>query len=530
MSRRLFVLAGLVVLAVSLAWGQPQTPSLRKLCIDAPTILLAEPVDPATPTSFKVVLVIRGKGVRAGDTLTPEGLMAGAVRTMETDPETHKPRPRRIVQALLFLAPGKLDKSKKAPAGPRVLWDGLRFCTDDGRVLAPTGEYGQLQVREQLRWPVLLQRVRADVATVEQLQSYRRMARPRRRTEALIDWVQRHRGEFAAAPVAGREDEEPAGWEDLQLAVFDWLLAEAAPADAWLAVKLYAELNRGDNPRLSYPTFSTPEGRKFLLDLARNASVLFADRARALQVLGAPITLWPTNDEMKRGAKPVTAKEQETLLEQLAGLLDYKEESFGVAVARAIVRLSRPENKTYAEQRNASKLPALIAAYKSSRPGPARDELSAAVYALASPSQWKEVSGNPPGVCASLADLERKHATVTFWLTLQPSAPTIYEAPVMVVEKLNTFGFVSQTTRVPLGVLNLERPWAQGWKPTEPLATRQDIPNLVPSTTYRIRVEGFAGKGKDRRQWRSEPKRFVVPAARQSGSGPYSGPRYESKW
>jgi hypothetical protein len=264
------------------------------------------------------------------------------------------------------------------------------------------------------------------------------------------------------------------------------------------------------------------------MKLARNDNALFADRARALQLLTERITLWPTNDEMKRGAKPASAKEQEVLLGQLAAMLDYKDESFGIAVTRAIARLSRPESKAYSRQTNSSSLPALISAYKSSRPGPARDELSATICSMAPASQWKEVSGNPAGVCAYLADLERKDATVTFWLTLRPGAPAIYEAPVLVVEKLGTLGFLAETKRYPLQVLNFDRSWALGWTPTESLAVQQEIPNLAPGTTYRLRVEGTIGKGKDRQKWKSEPKRFVVPAQRVP-NGPRSGRAYDEK-
>ncbi|MFO0925563.1 MAG: hypothetical protein U0736_00780 [Gemmataceae bacterium] len=83
----------------------------------------------------------------------------------------------------------------------------------------------------------------------------------------------------------------------------------------------------------------------------------------------------------------------------------------------------------------------------------------------------------------------------------------------MLVVELGTFGFVSQTTRVPLAVLNLEKGWAAGWTGGDMLAVKAELGPLTPSTLYRVRVEGFVGRGKDRHKWASEAKKLHVPAA-----------------
>jgi hypothetical protein len=502
--------------------SEPQ--SLRKLCIDTPTIVLAEPADPTKPEDFKVLVVFRGKNLRPGQILTPEGLTAGALRSFdELNLDTRKPRPRQISQALLFLGGGR---------SRRIILDGLRLCTEDGRVLAPdttiarpfgSSERVKLVVRPRLRWQDLLARVRADVAAVDQVMAYRRLARPQRRTQALLDWVQRHRGDFAAVAMPGREDEAPAGWEDLQIAIFDWLLESARPEDAWEAVKLYAELNRGEIPRLSQPTFSTTAGRSFLAKIATNDRALLSERARALHILGERMTLWPTAEEIRKGAATTTtSKEQESLLEQFAALLPNKDEMFRTAVVRTIAHLSQPEDRALASRRTTRSLPALIAAYKSARPGPARDELATTICSMASPSEWKALTHNPPGVCAILGDLERNDATVSFFLTLRPGAPAIYEPPVLLLEKFGPLGIVTETKRLPIQVLNLERAWSLGWTGNEVLAVRQELPNLQPGSNYRLRVEGYIGKGKERQKFLSEPKRISIPALKQPSSGrPY---------
>jgi hypothetical protein len=520
MPPRLATLAVVAVLAGSVVRGDETRPSLRKLCIDAPVVVLAQPVDPVVPTRFKVVLVVRGKGIRAGQDLAPAGLTAADVKTFDDkDPETGRFRPRRISQALLFLTGG---------ASPRLLPGGLRLCTEDGRVLVPAkakkpgASIAALEVQSRLLWVALLNRVRTDVASVEQLRAYRRLGPPQRRTRALLDWIRQRRGDFIAAPTPDQDDEAPAGWGDLQMDVFDWALQGASPEDAWAVVKLYAELNRGETPPMHIPVFSTPEGRALLARIAGEERTLLAERRRALRLLHDRITLWPTADECRQGARLLQAKEQETLLDRLALLLPNKDEALRAEAVRTVVGLSIPEGKATVA-RTTKPLAALIANYRTAAAGAGRDELSAAICMLAPPSQWTELTGNPAGLCVCLRDLERHGQTVSFWLSRPAGAP-IYEQPVLLAEKLGTFGFLSQTKRVPLPVLNLENGWSAGWAGTEPLAVRVELPGLVAGSSYRLRVEGFVGKGKERKKWTSEPKRFLVPAPKQPARPGMDGP------
>jgi hypothetical protein len=509
------------VLIGGFARGDEHRPTLRKLCIDAPFAVLAEPVDPVTPTRFKVVLVVRGKGIRAGQELAPAGLAASDVKTFDDkDLETGKFRPRRISQALLFLS---------GPDELRLLPGGLRLCTEDGRVLVPTDgrvagtKRPPLEVQPKLRWQALLARVREDVASVDQVRAYRRLGPPQRRMRALLDWIQRRRGEFVAASTPDRDDEAPGGWEDLQMAVFDWALEGTAPDDAWAVVRLYAELNRGEVLPLHTPIFSTPDGRALLAKTARDERTVLAERRRALRLLHERMTLWPTAEECRQGARPVQAKEQETLLDGLALLLPNKDELFRAEVVRTIAALSVPEGKGLPVGRTTRSLAALVATYRTSAPGTGRDELSATICALAPASQWRQLTGNPAGVCVCLRDLEREGETISFWLTRPAGAP-VYEQPVLVLEKLGALGFVTQSQRLPVPVLHLEGGWGARWSGTAPLAVRMDLPGLVQGSTYRLRVEGFVGKDKERKKWTSEPKRFLLPAPKQQGRGGSSGP------
>jgi hypothetical protein len=317
-------------------------------------------------------------------------------------------------------------------------------------------------------------------------------------------------------------DQSPAGWEDLQFAVFDWALEGVGPEDAWSVVKLYAELNRGDLPLLRVPIFATPEGRALLARIARDERSVNAERRRALRLLREQVTLWPTDAECRQGAKALDAREQFSLLDGFSPLLNTPDEALRAAVIRTITRLSLPEGKDAVARRTARSLPALLAAYRSAQPGPVRDELSTAICALSPAKEWKELTGNPPGVCVCLRDLEREGETVTFWLT-RPTGAGVFEQPVLLLDKMGALGFVTETKRLPLQVLNLEGGWAAGWSGTEALAVRMDLPGLVPGSTYRLRVEGFIDKGKARQKWISEPKRFVYPAPKQPGRpGAYS--------
>lgn len=499
---RLLVLAALPTLIVGLARSDtivvPEDPiPLRRLCINAPEVVLAAPVEAATPTVFRVLVSLRGS-LKAGDSISPPGLTPELVRTfVEPDFVGKKPSPRRIDQAILFLEPGTGGK------GWTVMPGGMRMCGEDGKMLAPSGPRGRLEVQPGMRWSIVVERVKQDLAAVDQLNSYRRIGRPSRRVEAIMSWVQARKAEFTTTPPGN--DESPAGWDRLQLDVFDWIFDAASPEDAWRAVRLYAELNQGDAPRLRTPVFSTPAGRAMLAGIAGDDKRLLGDRTRALRILAARETLWPTPRECKRGANVMDKPEQTTLLDQLAKLIQEKDDLYRVWLAQAIFRLGR----SAPEQLN-KMLPSLVRAYRESQPGSGRDQLAMTLCELAPEEMWRELSGNRAGYCACLRDLERHEATLTFWLSLKTPGPAVYEAPTLVLEKLGTLGFVSETKRYPIEPKNLAS-WVAGWDGEDALVVQFDVSKLTPGSIYRVKVEGVAGKGKDKVKWTSEPKKFKLP-------------------
>jgi hypothetical protein len=496
--RRLIVLASLPALILGAARGEVKVEDpvpLRRLCLGVAAVVLAEPLDPVTPTRFRVLASLRGP-LKAGEPVAPAGLDPELVRSFE-DPDLaqKKPRPRRVTQALLFLEPD--GKGWKVPPG------GARMCGEDGQTVAPTGPRGAMEARRGVRWSVVVTRVREDLAALEQLNAYRRIGRPSRRAEALMGWVQARKAEFSATPPG--TDESPAGWDRLQLDVFDWIFAAATPEAAWRAVGLYAELNQGELPRLVTPVFSTPAGRSLLAGIASDGKRLLGERTRALRLLAARPTLRPGAPELERGASAMDKAEQEGLLGQATKLLSEKDDQFRVWLAQAIVGLSEA-----ADGKLRKALPSLMRAYRESQPGPGRDELAMTLCALAPPEQWKELTGNPAGYCACLRDLSLSDNTLTFWLSLKTPGPAVFEAPTLIVEKLGTLGFVAETKRFPVEPKNLAG-WAAGWDGEDSLVVQLDVSKLAPGSIYRAKVEGFAGQGKGRVKWTSEPKKFQIP-------------------
>jgi hypothetical protein len=478
-------------------------PSLRELCIEAKTVVLARPHDPITPLRFRTLAVLRGK---APAELAPAGLAIEMVRCDdEPDVANNRARPIRFSQALLFLD-GK----------GRVLKGGLRQCAEDGRVIGLSAG-GVPEVRYGQRWADVVLRVRSDVTAVDQLMARRRIARPAQRVRALLDWVEKRRGELSVIPPERLDDLAPVGWGRLATEALDWCLEGASPEDAWPAVELFAELNGGELPGRT-PAFATPGGRAFLVEVAASDRKKTGERARALRLLGRRDILWPDDDARRRGAKEATVQELNTILERLTALLAIKDDAMRAAVLVPVAEVgARNDPRLRAERL----VPALETAYRGSSPGAGRNELSLALSRLVSPARWKELTGNPGGVCVTLRDLERGPTSLTFWVALRTPGVAVHEQPTVVLDRMGLIGVPAETKRYPLVPLNLEGSWSSGWDGAVPLAIRLEVGALQPGQTYRLRVEGSVGKGDQRQKWLSEPLRFQMPAA-PSPSSPYT--------
>jgi hypothetical protein len=430
------------------------TPTLRALCLDTPTIVVADVVDPLSPTQFRVTQSLRGK-LKPGDTLNPTNLRPEAMRTFdEPDFENdRKPRPRRVERALLFLdADGAVRD--------------FRLATEDGRVMAFREGKPQLVAS---RWAILLTRVAGDVATVDRLLRSCRIPSAQRRTAAIVNWIERHRDDFRS--VFGGTDEAPTGWGPLRTRLFDALYETGDPASAWVGVRLHARLFDGELLKPRSDVFLRPNGKTFLRKIVADTSMLSGDRIRAIELLGPD--------------------------EALRGLLGDPQEQVQVAVVQALTGT-----------RDEKDLDALVEAWKAAPQGQFRSELAWAL-AQSAPSRWSGLTKNHAGFCAVLREPELDSQGLRFWLHAKSPEGKITEPPLVVLEQLTVLGLVQSTKSSPLSVLVLPRDWSEGWDGSPPLPAHVDFSGLQPSTRYRLRIEGTIGPKKQK--WLSEPYLFTTP-------------------
>jgi hypothetical protein len=515
--------------------------SPRELVVRAHTMVLAEALEPFAPKRFRVLEVLHGSGLRAGDTLSYGDL---GMHDMHVYPEENLPpgpEPRRpVVQALLFL---------EAPEGkgpPQPVLSGLRLLTADGVVLVPEqwnnpGPY-MLAVRRDLDWDALVRQVRAASAEYSRLLAAKNLARSGPRCRALLEWVERHRREFGTLTdnwfwsetrrrrpgfvfpsAAGRLY---SGWGELEQDVFQWILAAGDVEVCWAAVQLYAELNRGAVPPLRTPAFGRKDGRELLLRLALSERRLEGDRVRALALLAHRRTLW--TEEPEQSVRPLTEKEQADSIDRLTPLLQDPSAAIRAAAARTLHAASAPRDEALRERQTKRALTALAAAYRREPPGEARDDLAAAVHAIGGPAHWQELTGNPRGLFARLHDFGHRGGKVFFWLHLDAAGLSVHECPTLVLEKLDgrKGGGVAEKKEQPLPVVNLPRPWNEGWNGSGYLLVEVPMGTLAEGT-WRLTVRGTAGKDKDKVKWTAEPRTFAVKSPRGLAQAPML---FDSDW
>jgi hypothetical protein len=354
-----------------------------------------------------------------------------------------------------------------------------------------------------------------DRAGVNDLFARKKLEPIGRRNRALLEWIETHRHEFGAPTATEHPDRAAQGWGDLETQVFQWVLDSCEPVDCWSAVKLYAQLNRGAVPHFHAPAFGSREGRALLLRMATANDVLEGHRIRALTLLGNDLTLWPASQERLPRVRSLDAEEQADLLARLTPLLTSTSAPLRAATARALRRASRKEIR--------SALPALVKAYRAEPPGAARDELAEAVCVVGGEKLWQELTGNPPRVLVRLRDIERRDQQVHFWLNLLPSDRIVYEQPTLLLERLDKANKVVETKRMPLPVVNLSKPWSEGWNGGSLLLAQFSVKDFKPGV-WRASVQGTVGKDKDKRKWTAEPKTFVVPEPRKDNGPSYPPP------
>jgi hypothetical protein len=492
------------------------TLSVRELALHAETIVLSEPTEnPSAPTRFKVQEVLRGDGLKPGDTLTVDlGLHDLRVHASIQLP-AKKQNPPIVEQALLFLGPnrGTREQARFEPVA-----SGLRFWTRGRSLLVPVqiqnpGGYF-MEERRDVDWAGLVRQARADAGAIADLMARKKQRPVGRRNRALLEWVESHRHEFGSPTKADHPEKTTQGWGHLEVDVFQWVLDTCEPADCWSAVKLYAELNRGSVPPLHEPSFGTREGRALLLRVAAAGDVLEGDRLRALTLLSHPFTLWAGPLQRLPRVQFLDAKEQTDLIDRLAPLLPSKSAPLRAAAARTLRCASHPEVVADEHPKSQRALPALVKAFRLEYPGEPRDQIAEAIGVLDAKC-WQELTGTPSGMVVLLRDLERRDKQVHFWLHLRPCGQTIYEQPTLVLERINQSQAAMETKQMPLPVANLPRPWNEGWDGSSILLVEFSVQDFKDGT-WRVSVRGTADK--DKSKWISEPKTFVIDPPRKANN------------
>jgi hypothetical protein len=505
MKHLLLTLSLLVMVAVSGRGEELPHFTPRELVVQADTVVWAVPLEGPALTCFRVLEVLKGNGVRAGDTLILGDLGRHDMQVYEEElPQGQKPRKRTVVEALLFLNP---DRGNAMPHHWQPLLSGLRFLAEDGCVLVPQqlrnpGSY-VLAVHHDLDWDLLVRELQADCAALRTLQAGKSLTRTGLRNRALLDWIRQHLTEFS----------NRGGWGELENDLFAWVLDGGSPEDAWEAVRLYAEVRHGAVPPLRTAVFASLRSRALLAEVASSDQCLQGDRVRALTVLGDRPTLWPEAAEEQRGrAQTLGEQEQASLIERLTPLLRWPSQALRAAAARALLSISCPADRARSRLETKAALTALTVAYRKEPPGPARDDLAEAVARIGGPIHWQTVSGNPRGLRGRLRDFERRGRQVSFWLQLETGGLRVFECPTLRLERLDSGDKPAETKEQPMPVTNLPKPWKEGWDGTSCLLVELPVGTLAPAT-WRVTVLGTAGKGKTLSKWTAEPRTFVILAA-----------------
>jgi hypothetical protein len=502
-----FALAGLLFLlpAAARADGPPAL-TLRELTVRAGAVVVAEPA--GVPGRFRVTEALQGAAPRPGEVVEVADL-GQYLRPRE------EPDPARVDAALLFLS-GAAGEAGLVRGG--LVPSGAWLHTRDERVWVPVrpregGGY-RMGAGRGVTWTALLLQARADAAAVNRVLAARELPGPRR-TAALLDWVERHRSEFAGseripqakgipAPAEGpaEADLRGRGWGELERQPLVWALQGGTPAEAWRALQVYAELNEGACAPEAVGAFASRAGRRLLVDVARDGGQLQGARARALKLLAAP-------GVYAAAGGPLSEAEHTELLDGLLPLLADKSSPLRGLAALAVGQVCSSPGRGNPPPERA--LAALAKAYKAEPPGPARNALAATAYDLGGAERWRGLSGQPHGLFALLADLGQRDGKVYFWLAYRSDGLKVFECPSLVLERVDEGGKPQQTKSVPLPATAAPA-WAQGWAPGGLLHAELSVADLKPGT-WRLRVTGKAGP--DKVPWSSEPRTFqiVVPGA-----------------
>ncbi|TET39176.1 MAG: hypothetical protein E3J72_01175 [Planctomycetota bacterium] len=496
------------------------TLAIRELTISSENIVIAKPVGilhpetapgakPKTSAEFRILEVLKGSSFKAGDTIRvkrADMYHLGKLRWHTR--ENEKPPIHTVEKGVLFLETYVGSKKEKIL---RFVCSGIRYLTKEKKVLVPfqyinPGDYYLVPVAG-LDWDGLIKKVRADITAVGKVFALKEIKDPVERNEAIFKWIETHRKEFGGSYFLSlNRKKEETGWGSLEWKVFQWIMESCIQEDCWQAVKLYVEIKptRRHGPDSNAPSFSFPEGRKLLLKVAVDKSEPKWDRWRALSFLSS--SFWSRPYENYPKSRMLDKKEQIDILDKLIPLLKVEDAELRWEVVRTIRRAS---SRSYAYTNHA--LPALLEAYKVEPPGEARDELAYTIIRLGGNGLWEKLTNNPHGILVTLYSFAQHDNNISFNLNRQHGYGTVYECPVMILERLDDSGKVAETRQMPLPATYLPNPWEAGWPHSMgSINVKFSVAGFTPGK-WRVTVKGTAGKDENKARWTSEPKIFNVP-------------------
>jgi hypothetical protein len=504
-NRSAFALAFTLLLASAAPAGPLLTFHLRELAVRADVVVVATPVTGTRLTRYRVCELLRGSVPTLGAEISIGGIES-CVRP------GGQPDPGLVDAALLFLRSASEGRLELVPSG-------VRLRTRDGGVWWPVQSQnggGYEMVPEALvSWDASVLRARSDAAEAARVRAACDFADAGQRDGFLLDWVERHRHEFANGGegvgflfVPGMPNSRPNrtelgafGWGELQLLPFTRVLQGRVPDDCLRAVNQYAELNHGATPPGAAAAFASREGRARLFAEARDVRQLDGHRARALRLLG---------DRAVSESERPEAQERAELVDGLLEFLKDRAPSRRGLASLAVMRIAADDGAS-----NERAVNVLQTAYKAEQPGPARNALAEALYTVGGPQRWAKLSGRPGGGLALLQDLQIRNDRLFFWLTLKSEpSPDVIEAPTLLVERLDAKGAVAETKKLAVGIPGSPR--TGGWN-GRPAYCERSHTDLKPGT-WRLRATGVTGR--DKRPWESEPRtlQVVMPGASQARS------------
>ena len=485
---------------------EPGAP-VRELIVQSESVVAAAPVGASAPGRFKVLRVLLGAGLKEGDFVESDDLSHYDLTVPKTEVGTDR-KPLHIAEVLLFLGPAPSG----APNSRRPLTPfGLRVLTAEGTVLFPKcreyhDEYLLFPYHSGVFWEELVRKAAADALEARLVRSLKAIDDPHRRNAALLDWVEGRRREFGGG-LRMADDEEPTnGWGSLEQDVFKWIFETRIPADCWAAAKLYAGLNQGLLPFLKTPAFGTRAGRQLLLSVVADEGALDGHRARALEWLASPATLWspPTPLRMPGAAESLDDMEQAALIDRVIPLLKSANARIRAAAGRTLLEASSPLPDSLKTFHTPRALAALTTAYQAEPPGWTRGVLAEAVRVIAGPERWQELTGNAHGVVAVLAPECRQQTAASCLLGVMQSKEAIKDTPTLVLERLDYNHKVLETKEQPPANAAYDCVW-----PSERgggdycLYFTVDMADFMPGL-WRMTVNGVAGD--DKALWTSEPR------------------------